>query len=90
MLQQWEYLLISAFWTNSPTPRWTMALGPDRHLDSWGEIVAFVQALGDEGWELVSTTSLAYPAGSLEYAMAFKRPKDEDSGSGRDDGFFGH
>jgi hypothetical protein len=65
-----------------------MAIGPDRQLESWGEIVAFVQALGEEGWELVSTTSIVYPMGSIEYAFAFKRPKDEPALPMRGDTFF--
>jgi hypothetical protein len=88
MLRQWEYLLISAFWTDSPTPRWTMGIGPNQQLDSWGEIVAFVQVLGEEGWELVSTSSIVYPMGSIEYAFAFKRPKDEPALPNRGTRFF--
>ncbi len=53
-----------------------MPLGPERRLESWGEIVAFVQELGEESWELVSNTRLTYPNGTIEYAFAFKRRKD--------------
>jgi hypothetical protein len=73
MHQRWEHLLLSAFWSSDTG--WTMRLGPDTRLEDWGQITTFVDQLGDQGWELVSTTSLNYPSGSIEYAMAFKRPK---------------
>jgi hypothetical protein len=76
MRQEWEYLFVSAYWTAGPPPVWTMALGQDIRLNNWGEIVSFVQDLGEDCWELVSTTSLNYPNGTIEYAFAFKRMKD--------------
>jgi hypothetical protein len=73
MHQRWEYLLLSAFWTSESS--WTMRLGPESRLENWGEIVMFVAELGDQGWELVSTSSINYPTGAIEYAFAFKRAK---------------
>ena len=73
MHQRWEYLLLSAYWGN--TAGWTMQLGPDRRLDNWGQITMFVGELGDQGWELVSTTSINYPNGTIEYAFSFKRAR---------------
>jgi hypothetical protein len=73
MHQRWEYLLLSAFWAFNAG--WTMQLGPDSTLEDWRAITEFVGELGDQGWELVSTTSLTYPNGTIEYAFAFKRAK---------------
>jgi hypothetical protein len=73
-MQRWEYLFISAYLTSNG---WQMPLGPDQTLATWADIVTAIQAMGDEGWELVSTTSIVYPGNAqVEYAFAFKRPKE--------------
>ncbi len=72
-MQKWEYLFLSAYLTGNG---WQMPLGPDEILASWAEIVAAIQARGEEGWELISTTSIVYPSNAqVEYAFSFKRPK---------------
>jgi hypothetical protein len=80
MHQRWEYSLLSAYWTSDSG--WTMRLGPETTLDNWGQIMMFVGELGDQGWELVSTTSINYPSGVIEYAFAFKRIKLGGDNSG--------
>ncbi len=75
-MQKWEHLFLSAYLVGMVTKHWEMPLGPGKKLNSWEEIMAFVQQLGDQGWQLVSTTSIIYPGNvQIEYSLAFKRPK---------------
>jgi hypothetical protein len=87
VVQRWEYYFVSAYLKGTD---WYMPLSPTETLHSWPAITAFLNELGDQGWELVATTSIVYPYGEftagtgrigyqVEYAFSFKRPKLEGS-----------
>ena len=77
MMQKWEYFFATAYLKGISSQRWEMSPTPEKKLISWGEITTYINELGAEGWELVSTTSIVYPEkNQVEYNFSFKRPKE--------------
>lgn len=75
-MQKWEYFFATAYLQGVASKRWEMSPTPNKKLNSWDEIVTFINELGEEGWELVSTTSIVYPENNqVKYNFSFKRPK---------------
>jgi len=73
-MQKWEYLSARveyAHWY------WRIRYINDRKMPNWKErkVYETLNALGDEGWELVATTSWAYMAETKSYYYVFKRQK---------------
>jgi hypothetical protein len=84
--QRWEYLTLELNCRRGPLGgviRWFWSDAPDEHYEADDRLAALVrlQALGEDGWELVSTTALSLDFGAgglsgitsaIEYTL--KRP----------------
>lgn len=71
---KWEYLFLTASWTEGWHARWVN----DTEIDDWAagpSLFSYVNSLGDEGWELVSTPEWVGAPDSQARRFVFKRPK---------------
>ena len=74
-MTRWEYLFITAEWDGEWRLRWRN----ENEIADWKNgpsLFAAVDALGGEGWELVSTPDWQGAPDTHARRMVFKRPKE--------------
>jgi len=75
MRTRWEYLFVTAEWEGEWRLRWKN----ETEIADWKKgpnIYAAVDALGDDGWEMIATPDWEGAPDSHARRMVFKRPKE--------------